>query len=803
MNLYIYKYNNYYNRIVKFEDSLADYGEPVHILQDCKDFTPGDGVNTVHIFGSHLVNYNGSGDYLIVTDENNNILSRWFIIDTNFSRQGQWNITMHRDLVVDYYERIINAPCFIEKATLSVDDPLIFNKENMIVNQIKTSETLLKDQSGCAWLVGYYANDATGIKGTVKQNSLTDVPYVDIGYNFDDWPLRKYTNMPLEGQTTEPFYGYPTSGYYYINAITDLKVAGGPESIMIYTIATFKKSIFGSLITYTEVESLSTNHYPQATFDAKGTSGLLNVAYTPKISSLMSQLSSYVSINSSAAENEFVSLDGKVIKTLDGKFFDCVVQKTLGVSTGITDAPAGSGLRLTLEDIAKEAEILISANDNSNTIQFEISRTSYKIQLKERKDLELNYSIPDSNKLITSDAPWNIFAIPYSDDLIIKGAGADFTTNMQVAIDTAMSIAKQHGSKVYDIQLLPYCPVPALITSDNEITVENTQQYSLISTTEVTYGIIFNVPVARFNVILTSYIFHQASSNIERKLNNECDKWRLTAPNYSNYFDFSVEKNNGIQSFDIDCEYKPFTPYIHINPVFGGLYGYDDNSPRGLVLGGDFSLSRISDKWIEYEIQNKNYQLTFDRQIQNMEVQQDIQRIQERWQVGLGTVQGAVAGATSGALVGGGFGAIAGAVVGGAASLAGGKADINFNEMLRNEALDYTRDMFGYQLGNIQALPNTISKVSSLNNNNKLFPILEYYTCTEREKRAFANKIAWNGMSVGAIGTIKEYLNNNWSYNNIESKGYIKGEIIRIENLDDEFHLLKSISDEIYKGVYF
>ena len=165
---------------------------------------------------------------------------------------------------------------------------------------------------------------------------------------------------------------------------------------------------------------------------------------------------------------------------------------------------------------------------------------------------------------------------------------------MQVSIDTAMSIAKQQGSKVYDIQLLPYCPVPELITADNEITVENTQQYSLISKSDVTYGIIFNVPVARFNTTLANYNFPKGQTNIERKLNNECDKWRLTSPNYSNYFDFSVEKNNGIQSFDIDCEYKPFTPYIHINPVFGGLYGYDDNSPRGLVLGGDFSLSKIS-----------------------------------------------------------------------------------------------------------------------------------------------------------------------------------------------------------------
>ena len=144
-----------------------------------------------------------------------------------------------------------------------------------------------------------------------------------------------------------------------------------------------------------------------------------------------------------------------------------------------------------------------------------------------------------------------------------------------------------------------------------------------------------------------------------------------------------------------------------------------------------------------------------------------------------------------------------GAGTGAIASAIGGIADYQMNEKLRAESLDYTKDMFGYQLGNIKALPNTIAKVSAFNRNNKIFPVLEYYTCTDREKEALANKIAWNGMSVGAIGTIGNYIGNEWSYNDITSKGYIKGRIIRIENLEDEFHLLKEISNEIYKGVYF
>lgn len=69
-NIYIYAYNNYFNKTFKRESTLADYGTPKHTLIDA-NFNYGDGVVT-----SHIVNYEGEGDYLIVTDAENNILHR-------------------------------------------------------------------------------------------------------------------------------------------------------------------------------------------------------------------------------------------------------------------------------------------------------------------------------------------------------------------------------------------------------------------------------------------------------------------------------------------------------------------------------------------------------------------------------------------------------------------------------------------------------------------------------------------------------------------------------------------------------
>ena len=140
-------------------------------------------------------------------------------------------------------------------------------------------------------------------------------------------------------------------------------------------------------------------------------------------------------------------------------------------------------------------------------------------------------------------------------------------------------------------------------------------------------------------------------------------------------------------------------------------------------------------------------------------------------------------------------------ITAGIASGLGGLADYGITKSLQNEAIDYTKDLFGYQLGNIKARADSLTKVSAYNNNNKIFPILEIYSCTDTEKEAFAKKIAWNSMTVMEIGKIEDYINNTWSYGDITSKGYIKGQLIRID-IDDDPHAVNAIAEELNKGVY-
>lgn len=280
------------------------------------------------------------------------------------------------------------------------------------------------------------------------------------------------------------------------------------------------------------------------------------------------------------------------------------------------------------------------------------------------------------------------------------------------------------------------------------------------------------------------------------KESNETELYRLTGPNMASSFEFSPAKNGGnLRDYKAYCSYKPFTPFICVAPIFYGLYGgiYDDN--RGLILTGDFSLDIITDSWTTYKLQNKNYQLAFDRQIENLEINQEVQRMNEIVSSTAGVLKGGLAGGMAGGISGGVPGAVVGAVVGTVSSTVGGLLDYTNNQKLRKETIDYTKDQFGYSLRNIQALPRTINKVSSLVTTNKFFPFVEYYSCTPEELQAFQDKIKYNGMSINRIGFIKDFLNPS-------DTTYIKGKLIRNTTISCNADELLDIANELDKGVF-
>ena len=158
MQLLLLHYNNYFNRIIKKENTIAAYKAADAAYKEASNinFNPGDGVNTSLVLG---LGQNGSlfvgdeFDYLVAYELVNNspvIDSRWFIVEQDRKRGGQYELTLKRDVLADNYNDVVNSPIFLEKGFIGdVNDPLLYNSESMKVNQIKQLEIPLMDETKC------------------------------------------------------------------------------------------------------------------------------------------------------------------------------------------------------------------------------------------------------------------------------------------------------------------------------------------------------------------------------------------------------------------------------------------------------------------------------------------------------------------------------------------------------------------------------------------------------------------------------------------------------------------------------
>ena len=532
------------------------------------------------------------------------------------------------------------------------------------------------------------------------------------------------------------------------------------------------------------------------------------------------------------------------------------------------------------EEITNFANININRNipgveitGTAQTGNFKVQFAYYEVTIKLEQAYEKAFVRIPENRYHLNDQPYDMFCMPFSDDLeIYKNGTLQLKANKNLALSIGTSIGSMVGSTgIYDVQLLPYCPVRYCIQDDGKFDFKDAIVTDIMrddqavkaigyifwaNTSTFTFNIkkSLKIKYPRLNTVrkskassidssgtfiidLSPYIgedelfkfspvtatphpyksfefdgahktatftFDTQYANksevivfdltfkqpvtltaTDIKVANECDKYRLCSPNYNGQFEFNLAKNGDVNYFNVDCSYKPFNPYIHVNPEFGGLYGRDFNDARGLICSGDFSLPQITSAWANYEANNKNYENIFNRQIQNLEISQNNQRLSD-----------IVGGISSAATVGMGAGLLAGGPVGaavGIGSAASGVADYFINENNRKEQMSYTKDMYSYNLQNIKAIPYSLTKVSAINSNNKLYPFIEYYTCTDEEKDALINKLKYDGMTIMKISTINQYLHKD--------KTFIKGMLIRVD-LHKDSNYINNIYNELMKGVY-
>lgn len=838
-------FNNYYNRQVKLPGNqpVINYSPYVVYEETGVNFVPNDWVDTQHVFGNQLNSYDGTGDYLIVVSEDNEIDSRWFIIESVRDRAGQYTLTLRRDLVADYYNKIVDeSTFFIEKATLSQTDPFIYNKENnMSFNQIKTNEWQLMDKTKCAWIIGFVNREFEGFRETDSESSSLTPTQIKItnppAYATESVPLERTqlyinrTNMYVPYYQIDLYLSSPAEYAIGLRLNRKYTLISGVSNQWAMTSV-------DDLNEWNENTSGTENYISKSpeevlrilnSLSANTNKTILNQAYEK-----------YISNKGNKTEfDELRNWNGQVFGAEGGsKLYNVSTEESSNIKPYkvTTDLGTIDGI----PSLKTYFNQLLGAKPSIKVTAYELI---IKLNFTETQEGFISYQVPPpAERRMLEDAPYDMFCIPYGNFYYEDEEGVEKQSfNKQNALTFSQQLAEKLGTNLFDLQLLPYCPIinylqieyEGIVSGHRTFNLENLEKnkdYQILDTLGNRNLIIFWSKVSRGEINASNLYYKewniqnlettlqntseglpesikQLPSITNTKIANECNMFRLCSPNWNGQFEFNPTKfsNNTFNGFNVDFTYLPYSSYIHVNPVFSGLYGQDYNDARGLICQGDFSISYESDAFVQYQINNKNYLNIFNKQIQNMEITQSVQRDQQIFNAIVGTVMGGAAGATMGSKAGG-PGSITGGVIGSVMSAVGGAMDIGYGEMLRNEALDYTKDLFGYQLDNIKALPDSIAKVTAYTENNKLFPTLEYYTCTDTEKRALANKIAYNGMTVMRIGQLSEFIGNKWSYAGIESKGYIKGKLIRfpvyVNELGDDYHIVNAISGELNKGVF-
>lgn len=894
MTLYLLKYNKYFNRKILYEDTIAAYQDYVQKVVSNVSFIPNDNLTTTQILNVSEVN----ADYLLVTDMNTTagteyIHSRWFIINYKRTRGGQYELTLRRDVLADHIEELKDAPMFIEKAIVDDSNPLIVNDEGMQFNKVKKSETLLKDKSGVPWIVGYVAKNTGAVDIKVEATESYDVTLGEIATAMGTTEELLASRLIKPGGANNPTYFTRQ-----VNCRFFVKKMNNSE-------ATSRISdLFDGAITYNnKYEEKAAINWENRLFK------LNEEAYIPLV---ISQLNIILSDYKRDIINAMPSNINRAyyFTTNQLNILRSYVNKTIlyeGVSyklniTGGTTSTTDTGYKIYTEFDGWWPAINLAGGiierkeygtlNSDGFMKLILTDEQYNLRLQSVDNTSISTKISSARTPLNNDN-FDIFCMPANNIYIEEYAGSSnkILQPENIAQKISIQIAKDLSSSCYDVQLLPYCPLPNIISGDNTISLSGLvedQNFSYIKSNGqiiqtgiitlkdgwskptgslqwqcsqliptamrndcriVSYKVISPDDVGSVQLTLTDTTIEGKCLSLSSttgsdivievtvqfltaegtdtnigvilwcednsfrtqidcpltlkhtmKIDSNCDMYRLCSPNYQGSFDFNIAKNGGsVDYFNVDCTYKPYTPYIRVAPNFKWLYGGEYGDARGLICGGDFSLSRVNDAWESYQLQNKNYQNIFNREIQSMDYQNSIAMRNQMASAITGVIKGGATGIAGGAIAGGPMGAVAGAVIGTVSSTVGAVIDTQTLYDQQKEQRSLTVDKYNYQLGNIQALPYTLTKVGTFDISSKYFPFIEYYTCTDEEIEALELKIKYESMTVMKIGSLEEYKQ--------EEPTYIKGSLILAnttvfgEEISNQE--LYAAYNELAKGVWY
>lgn len=773
-NLYFFTFNNYQNKLCKGRPNLA---LAKHIIK--ASFNPNDGVDATQVVNVSYDLYDC--DYM-VEEYSQNQYRCWYIVDVTRLSGGQIQINLKRDILTDYIEEVYNMKLVIHRGYVPNDNSAIYNLEGFNFNQIKKGETLLKDDTGVAWIIGYVP---LGLNISSIQFATPNVSGIETISSIDNLPYKAIDNN---------IYVYKN---HELNASIRFTALNNTNYMILMSGASNNKA-------FVPVD-YNTNEYLASTgalFPEHVSDEVLESTRQDN-ETWYQRVYDYTKGNDTHALYDISLIDrenGKIYySTSDSKYYRVVIEKSSSktFSKNVTGSSLASYMYNELAEFyTPHIGYSQSKRVGYSKIEMDVY-VMYTVEVMSSQTYHIATESFTNDSIKVAKQPYKMFAFPYKkiprNTIFLHNTSEEIEfaiDNVQNIVDAFLSYWSKDSARLIDLQIVPYCPKQSYLSKYLTYNVVNIPDDLCIDILDGNN----NVRSRGFWVDTDSQSFNISNikevGNLKQEL--ECDLYRLCSPHYETAFEFNAVKMGGWNGIKVDMTLKPFSPYIHMMPNFrdDSLYGYNFEDARGLVSTCSYSLPQASEQWAEYQRTNSIYELSFNRDIQNLEFQQNVSRVKELIGIGAGGLGGAMATAQSPDPVSKAVGVASGVVM--------GTVNMAISEQMRKESMQYSLDKYNLNLKNIKAQPQTLTKVTALDINNRLFPVLEYYTCTDEEKLFFKDYLLYNSYRVERIGCIKDYVDYNADYT------FIQADFIRLESVIGlDSHELGYISECLSAGWYF
>ena len=788
LNWYSYESRKHSRYGTELSQYLSADDNPI-TYQDLININWGDGV-TAYIPCINLPNDDMLGlgkNYLVVAKDNGTIHSRWYVMESGYTMRGQYQVALRRDLIADHLDKVVNTKCMINRGWLLTGDKRLYKPEGFQFNQVKTNQVPL-----------YYG-------GTGTKNLQFVVAY-----------LTKNRQNPIELQLKPSKFPVSYSantlqdwaGYIYVTQQQRKYTAFRYNATVMKYVAppVFDKFYFGSTAgPVKDIFAPTAGQYWATTKPIDATELMRDLGGDEFISALDS-----IAFAAYPGGTNLSEYDNKYFyEQATGRYYLIHVNRQQQTLEENYETVNIGSLYTKCYTAFNNVSYLSPRNTSSTSGDwFQIKKyytyETLELELVGTSDAESKVNIP-ANMCPTASTPYDIITIPCGKFIYYKGGTvATMVDSTAIAQELAAQLGKQPPESVYDVQLMPYPPQGSYTLTSSTFrftdwanTSDITYNVNVEDSTGVLKCFISAVQAADSILHIDTGLFGETvppTDPIDFKVARETTLYRLCSPTYDSLYDFNPYDNNGLAEMRAYMTLKPYNPYLLIQPVFNesGLYGgnYEDN--RGLICS-NFSMTRTSDRFLQYELNNANYKQIFSRNIESLNKQKGWAETEAMWSGGAATMSGIATGAMGGAKFGP-AGAVIGGVTGGIVAGIGANVDRRLTRDRAQEQISLQSDMHYLNIGNIQALPDALTKVGAFTIRTAKQPFLEVYRATAEEQEALRKYIEEQGMSYGDIDVMQTVIDNT------PTGGYVSGYAIYMD-ADFDAHEFSALNEELQIGV--